>query len=155
MSKIYISCITGPLLLKDYNEITNKNSYANQIRLDEKSPFTVVIDNTGKEMVVRKSSICWLLSKDRYKLSSDWEYSKKTALIKPPSNATSDANLQRGVGVLCSQYTCDFDGLLTPARKVKHKFINIESYVGTIQSPTFTNNKLTISTKLLAKLVNM
>lgn len=60
--------ITGEdLILKDYNNTGSENN----IDLDEKSPFAVVMTNQGKEMVVRKSSICWLLSKDKCKLSSD------------------------------------------------------------------------------------
>lgn len=57
--------------LKDYSKDTRKTYSANQIHLKEDSPFAVVIDKNGEEMVVRKSSICWLLSKDKCKLSSD------------------------------------------------------------------------------------
>lgn len=54
-------------MLKDYGNVNSKGSAC----LNEKSPFVAVTDNNGKEMVVRKSSICWLLSKDKCKLSSD------------------------------------------------------------------------------------
>lgn len=63
--------ITGELLLRDYSKGTGKTYSANQIHLKEDSPFVVVLDKNGGEIVVRKSSICWLLSKDKFKLSSD------------------------------------------------------------------------------------
>lgn len=54
-------------------------------RVNEKSPFVVVVDERGNEKVVHKSSVCWMLSKDKHKLSSDrWvrvseqEYSVKS-----------------------------------------------------------------------------
>lgn len=39
--------------------------------LDEKSPYTEIHNSTGRTIIVRKSSLCWLLRKDRRKLSSD------------------------------------------------------------------------------------
>ncbi len=63
--------ITGELLLKDYSNGADENHSANKIRLNEDSQFVVVVNKKGKEIVVRKSSICWLLSKDKCKLSSD------------------------------------------------------------------------------------
>lgn len=53
----------GELSMRDYS------SASTQVK--ENSPFAVVVDGTGKESVVRKSSICWLLSKDKCKMSSD------------------------------------------------------------------------------------
>lgn len=53
-------------MLRDYN-----SNCEERIILDEKSSFVVVEASKGKEMVVRKSSICWLMSKDKCKLSSD------------------------------------------------------------------------------------
>lgn len=59
-----VSCtVQGELELKDYTSCT--------IKLSETCPFTVVTDSTGKETVVRKSSICWLLNEFTGKLSSD------------------------------------------------------------------------------------
>lgn len=58
-----ISGLTGELMMRDYSNSRTK--------LDENGPFAIVVDSTGKESVVRKSSICWLLSTDKYKLSSD------------------------------------------------------------------------------------
>lgn len=54
-------------MLRDYQDAQSDGV----IHLDEKSPFVVVVDKNGKEMVVRKSSICWLLSKNKFRLSSD------------------------------------------------------------------------------------
>lgn len=42
-----------------------------KIQLDEKSKYVVVTDNNRKEKVVRKSAVCYVLSKNKYKLSSD------------------------------------------------------------------------------------
>lgn len=58
-----LSGVTGSLSLRDYSQC--------KIKLSETSPYTVVSDNTGKEMIVRKSSICWLMSTDKHSLSSD------------------------------------------------------------------------------------
>ena len=52
------------LELKDYAESKN-------IEKDVFTPFTLVHTNTGQEIVVRKSSICWLLNESVGKLSSD------------------------------------------------------------------------------------
>lgn len=49
--------------MKDYGETT--------LALNKTSPFTIVADAHGKEIVVRKSSICWLLNKNCVRLSSD------------------------------------------------------------------------------------
>lgn len=58
-----ISGLTGELQMRDYS--------TSGIQLQENGIFAIVVDSTGKESVVRKSSICWLLSSDKYKLSSD------------------------------------------------------------------------------------
>lgn len=58
-----LSGITGELCMKDYS--------TERVSWDEESPFAVVMDNVGNEKFVRKSSICWFLQKDKYKLSSD------------------------------------------------------------------------------------
>lgn len=60
-------------MLKEYNpqrkDIIDVDS--DQILLDERSIFVYVADNNGKEKVVRKSAVCYVLSKDKHKLSSD------------------------------------------------------------------------------------
>ncbi|XP_077255597.1 uncharacterized protein LOC143893755 [Temnothorax americanus] len=58
-----LSCVQGSLELTNFDKITT------EIKPD--SPFTIVTDSYGKELIVRKSSICWLLSKNSCKLSSD------------------------------------------------------------------------------------
>lgn len=58
-----LSNVTGTLELQDYAEI--------EVKLNSESPSTVVKDSQGKEHVVRKSSICWLLNAKVSKLSSD------------------------------------------------------------------------------------
>lgn len=61
-----LSGMTGELMLKDYS----KNGLENDF-LDEKSIFCVVKDSSGKTKLIRKSTICWSLMKDKYSLSSD------------------------------------------------------------------------------------
>ncbi|XP_043289665.1 uncharacterized protein [Venturia canescens] len=58
-----LSNAQGSLLLKNYEQY--------EIKLQPDSPFVVVKDNHNKELVVRKSSICWLLQKNSSNLSSD------------------------------------------------------------------------------------
>lgn len=58
-----LNSVTGSLQMRDYSEC--------QVKLSETSPYTVVSNSSGKDVVVRKSSICWLLSKDKHSLSSD------------------------------------------------------------------------------------
>lgn len=58
-----ISGLTGELMMRDYS--------TTKIKVDENGPYAVVVDSIGREKVVRKSSICWLLSSDKYKLSND------------------------------------------------------------------------------------
>lgn len=79
------------------------------------------------------------------------EYSKTYATVHPETKP--ETNPQRSVGVLCSLYTCDLNGLLTNVAEDKHKFIKIESYVGTIKPPIYANKLLTISTRLVELLV--
>lgn len=73
-------------MLRDYTDRFSEMESESNTLLDEESPFVVVVDGKGNEKVVRKSSICWLLSKDKHKLSSDRlvrvtekEYSIKTS----------------------------------------------------------------------------
>lgn len=57
-------------MMRDYRE-NFPEIETESTRIDEKSPFVVVVDGKGNEKIVRKSSLCWLLSKDKHKLSSD------------------------------------------------------------------------------------
>lgn len=58
-----LQSVTGTLELKDYS--------TKKVQLNETSPFAVVRDLSQAEYMVRKSSICWLLNKDKHRLSSD------------------------------------------------------------------------------------
>lgn len=58
-----LSSMPGELIAKTYDRF--------DITLNENSMYTVVCDNMGNEKVVRKSLICWLLTKDKHSLSSD------------------------------------------------------------------------------------
>lgn len=58
-------------VLTSFSEPLRLRNYANGKDIDEKSPHTIVIDRTGKEFKVRKSSLCWLFSQDRHSMSSD------------------------------------------------------------------------------------
>lgn len=75
------------------------------------------------------------------------EFSKTFATIRHP-----EVDSQRGVGVLCSFYTCDMNGLLTNVPGDTHQFINIDSYVATISPPIYESNLLRLSTRLVDKL---
>lgn len=212
--------------------------------LSETSPYVAVRGNNGNEMIVRKSSVCWLLSKDKYKLSSDrlvrvqekeysrgnvtatgifwkfismktgevenliylfilekiisddsyivcneinigdWclffdktleekegaiillglvlgftymdgetfkkrEFSKTSAsILSAESKTTSD----RQVGVLCTFYTYSDNGLLLSLSGRTHSFVNIANYAGTIKSPIYSDEKLTVSQALLVEI---
>lgn len=59
--------ITGELMLKDYTPKMSQDD----ITLDEKGPFVLAVDSTGESKVVRKSAVCYVLAKDKHKLSSD------------------------------------------------------------------------------------
>lgn len=59
-----LSNATGELRLKNYNSTNNSH-------IPESSPFAAVRCISGKDIVVRKSSIVWLLSKTKSNLSSD------------------------------------------------------------------------------------
>lgn len=58
-----LSSIAGSLNLKDHS--------SRNVLLNEKSPYTIVVDANGKSFVVRKSSIVWLLTRNKHSLSSD------------------------------------------------------------------------------------
>lgn len=58
-----LSCVSDGYL--------NMKNYETTLALSKTSPFTIVTDAHGKEIVVRKSSICWLLNKNCGRLSSD------------------------------------------------------------------------------------
>lgn len=58
-----LTSLAGSVSMRDYSQAN--------MTLSEESPYTIVIDNTGKEYVVRKSSIVWLLTNTKHSLSSD------------------------------------------------------------------------------------
>lgn len=58
-----LSSMPGELVLKNYAHCG--------ITLNENSPYTVIRDDLGNEKVVRKSTICWLLTDNKHSLSSD------------------------------------------------------------------------------------
>jgi len=81
-----LSCVSdGYLNMKDYGETT--------LVLNETSPFTIVTDAHGKEIVVRKSSICWLLNKNCSRLSSDRLQRVIEKEYFPKSKSTLRSNL--------------------------------------------------------------
>lgn len=58
-----LSNITGELEMRDYSKTG--------INLGEEDRLAIVVDSSGKEKVVRKSGIVYLMLQDRCKLSSD------------------------------------------------------------------------------------
>lgn len=75
------------------------------------------------------------------------EFSKISAPVKAPVNSNSS-----GVGVLCMFYSFNADGSLVAVSDQKHKYINIEAYVGTIKPPIYKNQLLTISEGLIEEI---
>lgn len=67
----------------------------------------------------------------------------------PRTDAHSDLS---GVEVLCSFFEFNADGKLKAVLENKHKFNNIESYIGTIKPPIYVNNLLIISGNLVKEL---
>ena len=71
------SCEFEPNLLEDLNVLCNVNgsldlrNYNNKTILNPDSPFICIQDSSNNNIVVRKSSICWLLNKNNFTLSSD------------------------------------------------------------------------------------
>lgn len=58
-----LSSMSGSISLKDYSE-----KYPN---IDEQSHFAIVVNEAGKESIIRKTSLCWLLTTDKAYSSSD------------------------------------------------------------------------------------
>ncbi|KAJ6639407.1 hypothetical protein Bhyg_12151, partial [Pseudolycoriella hygida] len=75
-----LSSISGTINIKTHSHL--------DIDLNEKSPYCVVRNDSGKEKVVRKSSIYWLLSKDKHMLSSD-----RLTRVKQCESATTKKNV--------------------------------------------------------------
>ncbi|KAG4068990.1 hypothetical protein HA402_008461 [Bradysia odoriphaga] len=224
----FLSGITGELMLKDYTPILQKqfdenseNSFENpgDVTIDEIGPFTIVVDGTGKSKVVRKSAVCYVLNRDKYKLSSDRlqrvqekEYSGHPSRItmlpsedsfnknqeisigdwcifpdcvekEDPSDCESNsvllglvlglsylkgktfkereftksfASLQsnpaKPVGVMCDLYSFNKSGALSNVPGDKHKFIEIDYYIGTIRPPIKENRGLVIPQGLVIEL---
>lgn len=65
------------------------------------------------------------------------EYSNSSVFVTHASN--------KGVGMLCSAYTYRSDGVLENNFEQAHKYAKIDSYIGTIEDPIYTNNVLSIS----------
>lgn len=58
-----LSYIERSLNLRGYDK--------NKTDIKSDNPFTIVKDGQNNEIVVRKSSMCWLLNQNNYNLSSD------------------------------------------------------------------------------------
>lgn len=72
------------------------------------------------------------------------EYSKSTAPVESSTN--------KGIGVLCNLYSLNQDGVLSSIAWDKHKFVNIDTYIGTIKDPVYENKRIMISPKLVFEL---
>lgn len=58
--------------MSDFDGLTLKNCAAKKISVDDISPFVeICFKNKAKRIVVRKSSMVWLLRKDWQRMSSD------------------------------------------------------------------------------------
>lgn len=58
-----LSSMWSTINLKDYSE-----KYPD---INESSPFVTLVNGTGKEIVIRKSSLCWMMSTNKSTSSSD------------------------------------------------------------------------------------
>lgn len=83
-----LSNITGTLELQNYSET--------QTTLNPNGPFATVKDAHGKEFVVRKSSICWLLNSNVAKLSSD-----RLQRVRTAETAKSIRNNETPITINC------------------------------------------------------
>lgn len=76
------------------------------------------------------------------------EYSKLSAPIQSVG--------AKNIGVLCNFYSFENNGLLSSLTEGsdggKHKFINIDTYVGSIKEPIYVNKMLAISPELVIEL---
>lgn len=55
---------------RDYSNL-DTSTETEGITIDKNGPFAVVTDGNGNRKIVRKSSICWLLTKTNSRISSD------------------------------------------------------------------------------------
>lgn len=198
-----LSAITGELELRDHS---NK-----EFELSETSPFTIVNDKSGGSKIVRKSSICWLLTKNRQYFSSDRLQRVKESDINRHFKSTNiesnnvisllqkraeiyigewvlfshedkatiglilsfaylcgktfrereytlefapveNKKKTKTISVLCSWFTYDDDGLLSPNIE-KYSFQNISGYKSTIiKSPTLNDKLLHLDENLVNEL---
>lgn len=76
------------------------------------------------------------------------EYSKSSAPIQSVGG--------KNIGVLCNFYSFDNNGFLSSITEGndggQHKFIDINTYVGSIKEPIYVNKVLTISPELVIEL---
>lgn len=78
------------------------------------------------------------------KTFKDREFSKLSAPVA--------SDVSKGIGMLCTIYKYNAVGVLTSLTGDKHKYTKIESYIGTIKHPVYTNKVLSISSKLIIEL---
>lgn len=73
--------------------------------IDENSAFTLVVDGKGNRKIVRKSSVCWLLSKDKHKLSSDRlvRVAEREYSLNDPDTNSSTSQFLNKYSLLISQ----------------------------------------------------
>lgn len=73
MKSLTISDETTTMKMPDPRNIQLKDYFGKLQNNDigEKSPYTVLHCSSGKKVIVRKTSLCWLMARETNKLSSD------------------------------------------------------------------------------------
>lgn len=76
----------------------------------------------------------------------------KTFKEKEFSKSYAPVESDHSIGVLYTPYTFNSVGELASDFGDKHKYSEVESYIGTIKHPAYINKTLTISQKLIEQL---
>lgn len=73
---------------------------------------------------------------------------KEKSFIK----STASIQSEKAIGVLCTWYGWNTEGQLQAEHILEHKFLNIHCYRGTIRNPTYENQILKITSRLVQAL---
>lgn len=71
------------------------------------------------------------------------------------SKSTAQINSGKAVGVLSTWYNWNFNGDLIGESVEKHQYVNIDRYRRTLSMPTYTNNKLSLSKRIIESLESL
>lgn len=134
-----LDSVKGTLELKAYNNTC--------IKLPELSPFTVVTDGNGKEIVVRKSSICWLLRKTNGKLSSDRIQRVRQETLSLSKNTNSGQKSKKKSKNLQAKQNIEPTSKYKPVSLPRRYFIKAIFFSGSADDP----NKVQVGNYVVAE----